>query len=166
MPRPTFKKIYAALPEQLVANINNYPFWVNFDKHLIVTFLGIADDCLSSLVLNKCDEKTQRQLAETWSYGWILHGIISGRTRLRKHHKVLYNRGNELQKFGVVWETFFNEFSFLRRIQYLYTSSSVLHKYRTLIGDDSITIFDCKQPRIRLNPAFFSSFERPVVLPR
>ena len=65
MPRPTFKKIYAALPEQLVANINNYPFWVNFDKHLIVTFLGIADDCLSSLVLNKCDEKTQRQLAET-----------------------------------------------------------------------------------------------------
>ena len=112
IPRPTFKKIYAALPEQLVANINNCPFWVNFDKHLIVTFLGIADDCLSSFFLNKCDEKTQRQLAETWSYGWILHGIISGRTRLRKHHKVLYNRGNELPKFGVVWETALSSMNF------------------------------------------------------
>ena len=56
-------------------------------------FTGIADGILKPLVLNKCDKKTQRQLAEIWSYGWMLHGVIFCRTQLRKHHKVLYNRG-------------------------------------------------------------------------
>ena len=72
---------------------------MNFENHVIVMFTGIADEYLLPLVLNKFDKKTRRQLAEIWSYGWMLHGVIFCRTQLRKHHKVLYNRGNDLQKF-------------------------------------------------------------------
>ena len=94
-----FEKIYAALPEQLEVNIKICSCWINFDSQVIAIFTGIADDYLIPLVLNKFDKKTQRQLAEIWSYGWMLHGVIFCRTQLRKHHKVLYNRGNELHKF-------------------------------------------------------------------
>ena len=93
--------IYAALPELIVANIKSCQCWINFENHVVVMFTGIADDILKPLVLNKFDKKTQRQLAEIWSYGWILHGVIFWRTQLRKHHKVLYNRGNKF----LVWAT-------------------------------------------------------------
>ena len=84
-----FEKIYAALPEQLEVNIKICSCWINFDSHFIAMFTGIADDHLIPLVLNKFDKKTQRQLAEIWSYGWILHGVIFCRTQLRKHHNLI-----------------------------------------------------------------------------
>ena len=115
-------------------------------------FTGIADDILKPLVLNKFDKKTQRQLAEIWSYGWILHGVIFCRTQLRKHHKVLYNRGNELQKFLVSFLSncaFFNKIFLFRSIHYLYKCSSVLQECHT--------VFNCRQHRIRLNPVLSDS---------
>ena len=156
-----FEKIYAALPEQLEVNIKICSCWINFDSQVIAIFTGIADDYLIPLVLNKFDKKTQRQLAEIWSYGWMLHGVIFCRTQLRKHHKVLYNRGNELQKFldnCLSNCAFFNKIFLFRSIHYLYKCSSVLQ--------ECYTVFNCRQHRIRLNPVLLPSFERPAVLPR
>ena len=156
-----FEKIYAALPEQLEVNIKICSCWINFDSQVIAIFTGIADDYLIPLVLNKFDKKTQRQLAEIWSYGWMLHGVIFCRTQLRKHHKVLYNRGNELQKFldnCLSNCAFFNKIFLFRSIHYLYKCSSVLQECHT--------VFNCRQHRIRLNPVLLPSFERPAVLPR
>ena len=56
--------MYAALPEHLEANIKLCLCWINLDNHVIAMNTGIADDHLIPLVLNKFDEKTQRQLAE------------------------------------------------------------------------------------------------------
>ena len=156
-----FEKIYAALPEQLEVNIKICSCWINFDSQVIAIFTGIADDYLIPLVLNKFDKKTQRQLAEIWSYGWMLHGVIFCRTQLRKHHKVLYNRGNELQKFldnCLSNCAFFNKIFLFRSIHYLYKCSSVFQ--------ECYTVFNCRQHRIRLNPVLLPSFERPAVLPR